>query len=388
MFTKLVYRLSAIAVFRDLLKDKVVTALIAMLKDPSPETCGELCSELFVHTDNLTEYLLKVVCEDENTYMLRHARMEEVPMFIDIAAHQELKILEEAASVTPDMVRTVMPYDCYIPLWNTSIIDFVGTYAERMADLRTKGFGIYAKYSTFSLRDGVIVPVKNPDPQTLSQLAGYENERKKLIDNTKALLRGHPAANALLYGDAGTGKSSSVKAVLNEFKGEGLRLIEMKKSQLHEMPAVIEQIAGNPLKFIIFIDDLSFASDDDDFAALKAVLEGSVSTKSPNAVIYATSNLRHLVRERFSDRGGDEIHARDSMEELTSLSERFGLKITFTKPGKDLYLNIVEALAKQYGLEYDREELFDKAERYALRRSGRSGRAARQFVEMVLSGQL
>lgn len=388
MFGKLICRISSISVFRNILKDSVIIKLTEMLKNPSPDTCGAFCAELYKHTDNLTEYVLGVLTEDENCFMLRNARMEEVPSVINIAAHEELRIIEEAASVTPDMIRTVMPYDGYIPSWTTSITDFTGIYAERMAELSTKGYGIFAKYTSFLFKNGSLVPLKNPDPQRLSQLVGYEAERKKLIDNTKALLAGAPAANVLLYGDAGTGKSSSVKAVANEFASDGLRLIELKKPQLHDLPVIMEQIAHNPLKFIIFTDDLTFSSDDSDFDALKAALEGSAAAKSPNAVIYATSNLRHLVREKFSDRTGDEIHARDSMEELVSLSERFGLKITFTKPNKELYLKVVENLAEQYGLECDRDTLFAKAEAYALRRSGRSGRAARQFVEMMLSGQL
>lgn len=388
MLKDLAVRLSALSVFRNVLKDDVVSKMVKMFEEPSPCTCGEFCSALYAHTDNLTEYLMSVISEDENDYMLRHAQMKEIPQVMDTAAHEELKILGEAGAVTPMEVRACMSYDGYIAGWNTSHMDFHDIYARRMSELQTKGYGIFAKYYTFLLREGVIVPVKNPDPQRLSQLSGYETERRKVIDNTKALLRGQPAANALLYGDAGTGKSSTVKAVVNEFKDDGLRLIEMKKSQLHEMPLVIEKIAKNPLKFIIFIDDLSFSSDDDDFGALKAVLEGSASSKTSNIVIYATSNRRHLVKEKYSDREGDDMHARDSMEELTSLSERFGLKVTFTKPNKDLYLQIVESLAESYGLECDKEELFSKAEAYALRRSGRSGRAARQFVEMMLSGQL
>ena len=158
------------------------------------------------------------------------------------------------------------------------------------------------------------------------------------------------------------------------FLAINLTLLAMKR---------MDAIADNPLKFIIFIDDLSFSSDDADFGALKAVLEGSIASKASNAVIYATSNRRHLVKESFADRDGDDIHARDTREELASLSERFGLKVTFLKPDKDTYLKIVEYLAGQYGIEMDKDELFTKAEAYALRRSGRSGRAARHFVEML-----
>ncbi|MDY2847477.1 MAG: DUF815 domain-containing protein [Oscillospiraceae bacterium] len=385
--------LSALTVFRGILDDPVMARLKKLLDTDSKTTdfislYSDFVSELFKTTDNFTEYLLSLVLENENPYMLKMAEEGASGEILRRCAEKELLILQELSRLTSADVCDGLDYDGYLSEWAVSERDFSEIYNERIKNVSVKGYGIYAKYHTFMLRDEKIVPVKNPDTQRLSQLSGYESERKKVIDNTIALLNGKPAANVLLYGDAGTGKSSTVKAVVNEFKDDGLRLIEMKKSQLHEMPLVIEKIAKNPLKFIIFIDDLSFSSDDDDFGALKAVLEGSASSKTSNIVIYATSNRRHLVKEKYSDREGDDMHARDSMEELTSLSERFGLKVTFTKPNKDLYLRIVENLADSYGLECDKDELFSKAEAYALRRSGRSGRAARQFVEMMLSGQL
>ena len=188
----------------------------------------------------------------------------------------------------------------------------------------------------------------------------------------------------LLYGDAGTGKSSTVKAVVNEYKDEGLRLVELNKSQLPELPDVIEKIAKNPLKFIIFIDDVSFSSDDDNFSSLKAVLEGSATAKTSNIAIYATSNRRHLVKEKFSDREGDDMHVADTREELISLSERFGLKVAFLKPDKENYLKIVENLAKENGIEVT-DELLMGAEAFALRRNGRSGRAAKHYIQSVLA---
>lgn len=382
-------KLSSLSVFRKLLSDNVISKLLYALENPTPSNFGDFAYSLYENTDNLTEYILGAVNEDENKYMRYHARMEEVPEVIDRAAHEELKILENIAKFTVSDAKELMNYDGYLAGWNVDKnADFIKSYAERMANLRTEGYGIYYKYYSFMLRDGKITPVKTPDPQRLSELTGYDSERQKVIDNTLALLNGKPAANALLYGDAGTGKSSTVKAVLNEYKDKGLRLIEMKKSELSLMPLVIEKIADNPLKFIIFIDDLSFSYDDDNFGALKAVLEGSSAAKTPNTVIYATSNRRHLVKEKYTDRTGDELHARDSMEELTSLSERFGLKVTFIKPQKELYLKIVESLADKYNLDCDKNALFAKAEAFALRRSGRSGRAAKQFIEMVISGQI
>ena len=189
----------------------------------------------------------------------------------------------------------------------------------------------------------------------------------------------------LLYGDAGTGKSSSVKALVNEYKDQGLRLIQVEKSRLHHIPALMDSLSANPLKFIIFIDDLSFASDDRDFTALKTVLEGSVTVRSGNTVVYATSNRRHLVQETFQARMGDEIHLNDTMEEVASLSARFGIIITFGKPNRDQYLYVVANLARQNGLNVPEEILFREAEAYATRSSGRSPRVARQYIEYKIA---
>ncbi|MBE6803653.1 MAG: ATP-binding protein, partial [Ruminococcaceae bacterium] len=230
-----------------------------------------------------------------------------------------------------------------------------------------------------------IIPVKYPDPQRLSQMSGYELERQKVIDNTMALLQNKPCNNVLLYGDAGSGKSSTIKAIVNEYWEMGLRLIEIKKNQLYSLPDVIEELADNPLKFIIFIDDLSFSTNDNDFGALKAILEGGVAGKTDNLAIYATSNRRNLVKENFSDRNGDDIHLQDTIQEIMSLSARFGLKITFSKPDKDLYLSIVENLSMQYNISIDKNELFLSAEAFALRNGGRSPRTAKQFIEYLAS---
>ena len=228
-----------------------------------------------------------------------------------------------------------------------------------------------------------MVPVRHPDPQKLSQLSGYERERGLVTANTLALLEGRPASNVLLYGDAGTWKSSTVKAIANEYAHMGLRLVEVKKNQLYQIPELMDSFSSNPLKFILFIDDLSFSSNDNDFAALKAILEGSVSSHSPNIAVYATSNRRHLIKENFADRDGDDLHLADTMQELLSLSSRFGLTVTFSRPDKDLYLQIIHDLASLYDLSIPREELIQQAEAYAIRSGGRSPRAAKQFIQQL-----
>lgn len=213
----------------------------------------------------------------------------------------------------------------------------------------------------------------------------YESERKVIVDNTRALLLGKPAANILLTGDAGTGKSSTVKAVANALWKDGLRIVEVRKDQLRAIPKILDELSGNPLKFVLFIDDLSFLKDDDNFNALKAVLEGSVTAKSDNVVIYATSNRRHIIKEKFSDREGDDIHRNDTMQELVSLSERFGIHVTLSKPNKETFLRIVHHLAEENEIDMPKEEIELLAERFALERGGRSARLARQFVDRLLS---
>ncbi len=382
-------KLNSLTVFRSLLNDKVISdfkkLLTADKKDKNAviDTYCTFTASLFHHTVNLSRYILNTVLENENFYMLKACKGKKIDEELDRCLICELKILEEISLITPEDI--INDYDGYLPRWQTEKLDFVSTYKERIENIHAHGYGIFAKYYTFIVENGELIPVKSPDAISLSNLSGYESQREELIDNTKALLRGLPAANALLYGDAGTGKSTSVKAVANEFKNEGLRLIELKKNQLHEIPKLVDYLSVNPLKFIVFIDDLSFTKDDDDFAALKAMLEGSVSSKANNLVIYATSNRRHLVKEKFSDRDGDEIHVNDTREELISLSDRFGLTITFIKPGKNAYLDIVKDLALQYNLKTDIKDVEAAAERFALRKGGRSPRVAKQCIEQLKS---
>ena len=232
--------------------------------------------------------------------------------------------------------------------------------------------------------DKKIEPIVSADKISMAQFIGYEQEREKIVANTRAFVEGRPAANALLCGDAGTGKSSTVKAVANAFFDEGVRLIELRKDQLRYLPLVMAQISGNPLKFIVFIDDLSFNQNNDDFSMLKAALEGSASATADNAVIYATSNRRHIIKESFGDREGDDVHRNDTMQETLSLSERFGLTVLFSKPNKQLYLTIVKELALRAGITMDEKELEIQAEAFALRKGNRSARCAEQFINSLL----
>ena len=291
---------------------------------------------------------------------------------------------QAAAELTPEtLALPLLRSDSeYLPWFGTTEVDLAALYRERLENVGRCGWGVYAGHHMFCLDgEGRIVPVGHPDTICLEELVGYERERGLVLDNLRALLEGRSAANMLLTGDAGTGKSSTVKAAGNALKGEGLRIIEVRRDQLGHIPALLDELSGNPLKFILFIDDLSFRKDDDSCSALKAVLEGSVSARSRNVILCATSNRRHIVKEKFSDREGDDVHRNDAMQEAVSLADRFGLHVTFQRPGKDGFLAIVHALAQRQGV--DGPEVDAAAERFALLRGGRSPRLARQFVDSL-----
>lgn len=383
----------AITIFRNVLADPVMEALsqyFAALKDHQNsyllvDAYSNFARHLYAETENLSEYVLNLVTNDENAFIKRCALGKEISAIMKECVISELKIFEKLASLTPEDLASSVNYDGYLPQWTTSQINFEKAYFDRIANINKYGYGIYSKYYMFYVKDEKLVPVKHPDKQSLSDLIGYKLERQQVIDNTRALLEGKPAANVLLFGDAGTGKSSTVKAVANEFKDEGLRIIEIRKEQLWEIPAITDELNSVPLKFIIFIDDLTFNKNDDNFGTLKAILEGSVSARANNVVIYATSNRRHLVKESFSDRDGDDIHRNDTIQETISLSERFGLKISFGKPDKACYLDIARALAEKAGIKMDTDEFDILAERFALAKGGRSARGAKQFVDSLVS---
>ncbi|MBQ9541587.1 ATP-binding protein [Ruminococcus sp.] len=389
-FKRLLTQVRSLVVFRKLREDNVIESMIQTMlcieeknTDMAVEWYCDMCAELYNYSDDLTEYIKKIMLEDENLYLLKKGEGKPTGTMLEACLASELAFLDELSAIPCDEFIRRISYDGFLPEYKVSPQDLSQVYAERVHAINKVGYGVYSKFHIFVIKDGVLTPVEYPDPIRLSQLHNYEEERSQVIANTKALLAGKPANNVLLYGDCGTGKSSTVKAIANEYACEGLRLIELKKKQLHEIPNIVEAISRNPLKFIIFIDDLSFTEDDNDYAALKAILEGSVASTASNLVIYATSNRRHLVRETFTARKGDEIHFKDTMQELLSLSDRFGLTVTFQKPDKKLYLDLVGKLADQYQLKTAREELELRAEQFALGKGGRSPRVAKQFVEYI-----
>jgi len=386
-------RLRSLAIFRSLLSDPVVSALCEFLDQTDTvkavSAYADFVAALYrTEKRTLAGYVESIVWHDENAYIRMIGRGVAPWSELEADVGAELEILQAVADLTPETLRTGLDWTGYLPGFGVKQINLAESYRQWCENIGKFGYGIYAKYHMFYVNpENKIVPVRNPDQTRLASLVDYEREKKIIVDNTLALLEGKPAANILLTGDAGTGKSSTVKAVVNELHDRGLRILEVRKEQLHEIPAVLDELNSNPLKFILFIDDLSFQKDDDNFSALKAILEGSVSAKAQNVVIYATSNRRHLVKETFSDRDGDDIHRNDTMQEIISLSERFGIQITFQKPNKQTYLGIVRHLADERGVSYDPAQLEIEAERFALGRGGRSARAAKQFVDSLVAAQ-
>ncbi len=241
-----------------------------------------------------------------------------------------------------------------------------------------------AKVFTFN-HDTSITPVKSPDPITFADIKHYDYQKEQVQKNTLAFLGGKSYNNVLLYGDRGTGKSSTVKALVNEYHSKGLRLIGVSKSDLVHLDKLIDMIIDSPFKFIIFIDDLTFNENDDNFGMLKAILEGSVVKCPTNMAIYATTNRRHLIKETFTAREGDEIHKADTIDENLSLSDRFGLILTYSHPNKDKYLDIVKQIATDRGIALDEQKLLRGAEEFATLRGGRSGRTAKQYIDSLSS---
>ena len=382
-------RLRLTAVFQGTLTSPLVRAFFRFME--SSQKCEKLgayaafVSEIYEGGGSLTDVCRRTVFEDENVYVKAYAKGVAVDEYVEQTAKRELEAFSLFASLTPEEFANVLdePVDT-LPLYRVEKADFVNEYKLRLEEIEKYGYGIFSSSAMFRLSDERrLERIVSADDVSMDGFIGYEAERGKVEENTLALLEGGPSANTLLCGDAGTGKSSTVKAIVNRYFDRGLRLIELRKDQLSALPYVMGKVRENPLKFIIFIDDLSFQKSDDNFSMLKAALEGSASARADNAVIYATSNRRHIVKENFGDREGGDVHRNDTLQETLSLSERFGLVVYYQKPDKKLYLEIVNRLAERYSLRIGKEELEIKAEAFALKKGNRSARCAEQFIDSL-----
>ncbi len=352
-------------------------------------------------TEDFARYMTETALFDENAFSRAAAagKEKQMPSKTINAIRRDLSVIRRASLLSPDRILADYTHRDELgtvannlPRWETGqpvteflhedeIIDTLSDFYKR------NGCGMFARYRAFIWRNKRIEPVQFPDPIKISSLKTYDLQRGLVVDNTLAFLKGMQSNNCLLYGDRGTGKSSTVKAILNEYYKDGLRMVEMPKDRLSEFPLLAERIAQIPLKFIIFIDDLSFPTEDKSYAQLKAVLEGGLAVRPENALIYATSNRRHIVKESFAERQGDDIHFNDTVQETLSLSDRFGLAVGFTKPDKEQYLEIVFSLARDQKLNMSIEELTAEAEKFAISRGGRSPRCAIQCLNYLTASR-
>lgn len=395
---KLSLDLDFLSVFRGLRAQPLIAryqaALQALDKSPTAfaDAYGALCALIYENGDPGLALRRAIHCDsnaltdhiDHPSEQVMHAATHDIQTLGHLAVLDGRTLLAAAA----DTFGHALPDIGLLPDFRAGTPLPFSDSAALTAFYQTNGFGYFAGATFFAIGDQGLMPVTHPDPVRLTDLKGYARQKEQVRMNTKAFLAGHAANNILLYGDKGTGKSSTVKAIVNEYAAQGLKIIELSVAQIPAFPMICQYAAHSPFKIIVFLDDLTFDKEDDNFAALKAFIEGGLTGKPDNLILYATSNRRHLIRESFSERQGDDVHRRDTLETITSLSDRFGLEITFSVPDRDEYLNIVDQLAADCGLALPPEELHLLAERFALRRNGRSPRTARQFIQMQLAQEL
>lgn len=386
-------RIPPLVVFQEIFNDNVLFARgISWLSPDRTEEerlkgYANICSELLMSGQTLGEYLTDAVLYSSSPLFAvtvkEPTEQRKKALAYDLA--QLKKIVREYSA--PAVKKALAGLDGatadYAALPEYECGKFTLTADRLLKNAAKNGTGDFAKYKAFTFRGGRLIPVEHIDPIRLTDLKNYELQRNQVVENTVAFLNGLPAQNALLYGDRGCGKSSTIKAILNEY--DQLRMIELPKAEIAGLGDLYAMLKDIPMHFIVTIDDLTFTQDDERFGLLKATLDGSLSARPDNILIYATTNRRKLIKETYADRSATDVSKSDAVDESMSLADRFGLFITFTQPNREIYFDIVRKLAEDGGIEMDDSELTQAAERFALKRGGRSPRIARQFVDWLAS---
>ncbi len=377
--------LNSLVIFKNLKYSPAFQALMKLNGEYNEiKSYSEFISSIVSKNLNFTEYVKQLVFTDENIFTELICENKDVD-FLNEQLKSELSKLYSISTLEKNDFSDVIQNNFKIfPIFSEN---FSEEYLNKIKSISKTGFGIFANNYVFHINENSnLTATESFNIRKLNNMYSYDRERQKVIENTKALVNGKPCCNVLLYGDAGTGKSSTIKAIASEYFNEGLRLIEIDKSQINTIPNIVSKLANNPLKFIIFIDDVTFSTEDPNFCALKTILDGDSKGLSENISVYITSNHRHLIKETASEREGDIINANDNIQGILGLCARFGLCVTFLKPDKYQFANIVTSLAKERGIKYDRDKLLMRAEAFAIRNGGRTPRCAGQFIDLVCSG--
>ena len=398
----------SLTVYRNLLSNETVSRFLRLLAAAEGGDAASFCAEYGAFFQSLScadaeldlsALLERLVRFDDNAFsraaagraggaayrLLRAAAEHDLAAIANLAAITAEQIKMEAGGAANEIIST-LPAFAAASKGLFSTLDRFERTNEMERFYRQNGFGRFAEFGAFRWA-GELVGVSNADPVRLCDLKEYDYERGLVAANTLDFLEGCGGGNLLLYGDRGTGKSSTVKAMANEYRARGLRIVELPLGWLTELPAVIETLRNAPLKFLLFLDDVSFTTDDESFSSLKSLLEGGVVARPENCRIYATSNRRHLVKESFSDRNADDVHAGDTMQEKLSLADRFDQTISFFAPDQARYFAIVRSLAADRGLNVPAETLERAAAQWALQSGGRTPRSAKQFVDWAAARQ-
>lgn len=414
-------------VYRELEKDWVFNKMLQITYDSmNLETVEEDTAELVGYILDISEkmgfkgnlwndYIAYMIVNSENPFSLASERrgymdgsINEIVMY-DISAFirmfgMDLNVFDYKYNTNLSMLTSFVNNNENEAYYNKRIRDSIIELANRLAGIqderefqyivcdfyREHGVGKLGLFKAFRINHtqdnrAVIEPVVSVEHVYLNDLIGYDIQKKKLVDNTEAFIMGKKANNVLLFGDSGTGKSSSIKAILNEYYDSGLRMIEVYKHQFKDLSAIINQVKDRNYKFVIFMDDLSFEEFEIEYKYLKAVIEGGLEKRPDNVLIYATSNRRHLVREKFSDKEerDDDLHSRDTVQEKLSLSARFGVSIYYGSPDKKQFNEIIKGLAKKNNIVMDEDKLLLEANKWEVSHGGLSGRNAMQFINYL-----
>ncbi len=383
---KIYFLIYFLIIFKDFKNDKVIKKFLAFLKTFENENNFEKTIETYC---DFISGLEEEKCEDFSCYIKKLVYKTKIDLAFQDRIEKELNIISKLTNISFENVKDELnkKFENYSDLLK-NLPEFKNSFYEfKISDfeeIKIQFDELFERNRAFVFDNNLEVrPIEINESLTFKNLKGYVEQKKVLYENTKALLEGLKVNNILLYGDAGCGKSSSVRALLNEFSD--LKIVQIFKNNLINLDKLYEKLKNLPYKFIIFADDISFDEADDTFSTMKAVLDGSLIQCPKNAVIYATSNRRHLVKESFKARKGDEIHLNDTINELNSLSERFGINLLFSRPNNNDYIKIVLELAKDCNLEIDEKVLIEKAQRMALIKGSTSPRIARQLIDNLIA---